>query len=124
MPQSQSQSSPEIVDLIDRYASAAREGDSRLIADLFLEDARIRGAIDGAAVDRSAAQFLTFIDESGPSPELKADIAWIDAVGSAAMARVECRDWHGVHYSDFIALIRREEGWRIASKIFFAHERA
>lgn len=113
-----------IADLVERYSLAARRGDSSLVAGSFLEDARVRGSIDGVIVDCSAAQFLTFIDESGPSPTLEADIIWFDAVGTSAMVRVDCRNWHAIHYTDFLALIRRDGAWRIAGKTFFAHERA
>lgn len=113
-----------IADLVDRYAAAARRGDSALIASSFLEDARVRGSIDGAIVDRSATEFLAFIDEGGPSPALEANIIWFDAVGTSASVRVDCRNWHAVHYADFLSLIWRDSAWRIAGKTFFAHERA
>lgn len=124
MPQPPAPAIHEIADLVDRYAAAVRRGDSGLVAQSFLEDARVRGSIDGTIVDRSAAEFLAFINESGPSPTLEADIIWFDAVGTSAMVRVDCRNWHAVHYTDFLALIRRDDVWRIAGKSFFAHERA
>ena len=43
---------------------------------------------------------------------------------SAAMARLEALDWRGTRYTDFFVLVRRDDGWRIDSKVFFAHLRA
>lgn len=113
-----------IADLVERYAAAARRGNSAEIADCFLIDARIRGRLDGAIVDRSAAEFLAFIDESGPSPGLEIDVVSLSAAGSAAAVQLACRNWLGVTYSDFLSLVRRDGGWRIAGKVFHAHDHA
>ena len=40
------------------------------------------------------------------------------------MARLEARDWRGFRYTDFFVLLKRGEGWKIASKVFFAHSHA
>jgi len=114
----------DIADLIERYAAAARQGSSAEIADRFLIDARIRGRLDGAIVDRSAAEFLAFIDESGPSPGLEIDVVSLSVSGAAAVIQLACRNWLGVTYSDFLSLVRRDGGWRIAGKVFHAHDRA
>jgi hypothetical protein len=40
------------------------------------------------------------------------------------MARLEARNWRGTRYTDFFVLLNQGDGWRIASKVFFAHARA
>ena len=40
------------------------------------------------------------------------------------MARLEALDWRGTRYTDFFVMVRREDGWRIDSKVFHAHTRA
>lgn len=124
MSQPQSVATAAIGELVERYALAAGRGDSGTIASSFFEDAPVLGSLDGPIVDRSAAQFLAVIDESGPSPALETKIAWVDVAGTAAVVRVDGRDWHGVHYADFLSLIQRDGIGRIAGKTFVAHERA
>ena len=40
------------------------------------------------------------------------------------MARLEAVNWRGTRYTDFFVLLKRDGEWRIASKVFFAHDRA
>lgn len=54
---------------------------------------------------------------------LSAMIVGIDICGTAGNARVEIADWR-TRYSDFFVVLRADAGWRIASKVFFAHSRA
>lgn len=97
-----------ITALVERDVKAAREGHSGVVRPDFLDDARIRGSVDGELVDRSAAEFLAFVDASGATPELAASIVWIDAVGGAAAVRIERRGWHGFRYTDFLSLMFRD----------------
>ena len=48
----------------------------------------------------------------------------IDISGTAAMARLEAENWRGTRYTDFFVLVRRDDVWKIASKVFFAHSKA
>jgi len=40
------------------------------------------------------------------------------------MARLETVNWRGARHTDFFVLLERDGEWRIASKVFFAHDRA
>jgi hypothetical protein len=40
------------------------------------------------------------------------------------MARLEAENWRGARYTDFFVLLKRDDAWRIASKVFYAHARA
>lgn len=68
--------------------------------------------------------FSAIIDKNGPAPDLEARVVGIEYAGNAAMARLEAQNWRGTRYTDFFVLIRENGGWRINSKVFFAHARA
>lgn len=108
--------------IADRYVRSAQTGDSAILQGDFLPDVRVRGYIAGVLVDISGEQFLAFIDKKGPATGLKAEIEAIDVVGGAASLRIDCEDWHGVHYSDFLNLVKIDGVWKVAGKVFDAHE--
>ncbi len=41
---------------------------------------------------------------------------------TAANLRIDCDDWHGVHYTDFMNLLKIDGVWKVAGKVFEAHE--
>lgn len=106
------------------YIEAARSGDPTCMARAFLEEATIRGSYNGQPVDWTLPAFCELIEKGGPAPDLEADVVAIEFCGSAAMARLEAENWRGTRYSDFFTLILRDNAWRIASKVFYAHTRA
>jgi len=56
--------------------------------------------------------------------DLDARTVAIEYQGTAAMARLEARNWRGTRYTDFFVLLKHGDAWQIASKVFFAHSRA
>jgi hypothetical protein len=84
----------------------------------------VSGSYNGKPIEWAVDEFCTVIGKGGPAPGLKAHIASIERSGTAAMARLEADDWRGTRYTDFFVLLKRDDAWRIASKIFFAHDRA
>jgi Putative lumazine-binding len=115
-------------DAIDRtlqnYIDAARAGDSSLMRKVFIEGAMIRGTYGGKLVEWTLQAFCEIIDKGGPAADLQAQVVTIEWSGSAAMARLEAKNWRGTRYTDFFVLIRHEGAWKISSKAFFAHSRA
>jgi uncharacterized protein (DUF1330 family) len=111
----------DIAAVLEQYAEGARTGSAELILSAFHPEASIRGSFRGAPVDRSLADFAAFVARSGPAAGLRCEPPTIDAIGDVATARLECRDWHGVRYTDLFTLIRRNGSWRIVSKVFDAH---
>jgi hypothetical protein len=114
----------EASDALQGYLDAARAGDAALMRRAFWDSARICGTYDGKLVDWSLDDFCAVIAKGGPAPMLSAMIVAIDICGMAGDARVEITNWRGTRYSDFFVLLRVDAGWRIASKVFFAHSRA
>jgi hypothetical protein len=114
----------EAGDVLQGYLDAARAGDVALMRRAFWDSARICGTYGGKLVDWSLDEFCAVIAKGGPAPMLSAMIVGIDICGTAGNARVEITSWRGTRYSDFFVLLRADAGWRIFSKVFFAHSRA
>ena len=102
----------------------ARTGDIALLRSAFAEGARVSGSYGGKPVTWSLEEFCEAVAKGGPAPGLQTRIVAIEAAGAAAMARLEALDWRGTRYTDFFVMVRREDGWRIDSKVFHAHTRA
>jgi hypothetical protein len=109
---------------LGRYIEGARTGSSRLMRLAFLATARIQGSYGGTPADWTLDEFCALIDKGGPATEVEAGVVTVELAGTAAMARLEARNWRGTRYTDFFVLLKREGDWRIASKVFFAHDRA
>ena len=109
---------------LQRYIDAASAGKGSLMRTAFAEGARVRGTYAGKPVEWTLPEFCELIDKGGPIADLQARIVAIEYAGNAGMARLEARNWRGTRYTDFFVLIKREEGWRISDKVFYAHSRA
>lgn len=109
---------------LQRYIDGARAGKGSLMRLAFADGARVRGTYGGKSVDWTLQDFCDLIDKGGPAADLDARIVAIEYEGTAAMARLEARNWRGTRYTDFFVLIKRDEVWQISSKVFFAHSRA
>src|SRR4051812_39789331 len=114
----------EIAAAIEIYIEGARTGDAGRMRRAFLPGAMIRGSYGGKATDWDLDEFCGVIGKGGPAAGLKARIACVELSGTAAMARLEAENWRGTRYTDFFVLLKRDDAWRIASKVFFAHTRA
>jgi hypothetical protein len=113
-----------IATTLQHYIDGALTGDGSCMRRAFLEDATIRGSYGGEQVDWTLQAFCDLIEQGGPAPNLKARVVEMAFSGSAGIARIEAENWRGTRYTDFFTLIRRDNTWRIASKVFFAHSRA
>ncbi|HXQ68201.1 MAG TPA: nuclear transport factor 2 family protein [Alphaproteobacteria bacterium] len=109
---------------LQRYIDGARAGKGSLMRLAFADGARVRGTYGGKPVEWTLQDFCDIIDKSGPAADLDARIVAIEYEGTAAMARLEARNWRGTRYTDFFVLVKQGDVWQISSKVFFAHSRA
>jgi hypothetical protein len=109
---------------LQRYIDGARAGKGSLVRLAFADGARVRGSYAGKPVDWTLQEFCDIIDQGGPAAELDTRVVSVEYEGTAAMARLEARNWRGTRYTDFFVLIRQDRVWQITSKVFFAHSRA
>ncbi len=113
-----------IAGCLQRYINGARDGDVALMRSAFTEGARVSGSYGGKPVSWTPPEFCDAVAKGGAAPGLQARVVSMEHAGGAAMARLEALDWRGTRYTDFFVLVRRAEGWRIDSKVFYAHARA
>ena len=78
----------------------------------------------GKPVSWTLPKFCDAVAKGGAVPGLQARVVSMEHAGGAAKARLEALDWRGTRYTDFFVLVRSDEGWRIDSKVFYAHARA
>lgn len=110
--------------VIEGYLDAGREGRSELARPVFERAATMRGYLHGALLDGTAQDYFAYVDEHGPARELVVRSRSIEIAGTAAVARLEIENWHGIRYTDFLSLLRFDGRWMIAAKVFFAHAHA
>lgn len=123
--ETQSFAIPEaIAKTLQRYIDGARNGDIALLRSAFTDGARVSGSYSGKPVSWNLSEFSDAVAKGGAAPGLEARVVSMEHSGSAAMARLEALDWRGTRYTDFFVLVRRDEDWRIDSKVFFAHLKA
>jgi hypothetical protein len=109
---------------LENYMEGARTGSPQLMRLAFLETARIQGSYGGEPADLTLDAFCERIGAGGPAVDLQARVVTINLQGTAAVARLEANNWRGFRYTDFFVLLQRSDGWKIASKVFFAHSHA
>ena len=83
---------------MQRYIDGVRLGQSKLMRRGFHEDATIFGYYPGAVMANPISAFFDWIDQNGPSPNLKSRIHDIDVLESIAAVQLEVRDLSGRHF--------------------------
>lgn len=81
-------------------------------------DAQKPAFMEGATINGDPIQTLyDIVDKLGPG-EAKGHIDVLDVVGNVAAVRVTMENFHGTDYVDFHVLLKGEDGWKIAAKVF------
>ncbi len=123
--ETQSFATPQaITETVQRYIDGAQTGNVELLRSAFAEGARVSGSYGGKPVTWSLQEFCDLVAKGGAATGMEARVVSIEHAGGAAMVRLEALNWRGTRYTDFFVLVEREGGWRIDSKVFFAHSRA
>jgi Putative lumazine-binding len=111
----------DIAHLVALYHEGIHHGDVDKLARAFHPDARLLGEVKGAPYRKSLAEYLAIV-RSRVAPAAaghaqRGEILSLDVRGGVALA-VVFTPVAAVDYIDFLALIRTDDGWRIASKLF------
>ncbi|MEP3277681.1 MAG: nuclear transport factor 2 family protein [Stappiaceae bacterium] len=106
---------------LEPYIIAAKTGDGALTRTAFFDHAHIVGSVNGTFHNRDADSFKGAISQGGASPEVQHHIAWIDISGPAAAAKIEFINWHGLRFTDFFVLYRKDGEWKISGKVYDSH---
>lgn len=105
------------------YIDGPYTGDGEGQRHVWMDHARIVGSVDGQFMAPTVDEFIAFVTEQGPAPNVHHRITAIDIAGNAATARIEFIDWHGFRFTDFFVLIKQDGAWRISGKVFDSHSR-
>lgn len=105
------------------YIDAAKSGDGALSRTAFLDHAYITGSIDGSYYAMDTETFAGAVSESGPAPDVRHHIAWINISGPAAAARVEFIHWGEHRFTDFFVLYKKDGAWKISGKVYDSHSK-
>ncbi|WP_347337644.1 nuclear transport factor 2 family protein [Pseudomonas nitroreducens] len=78
------------------------------------------GALEWSSLD----EFIGAIRAESPPPE-GAPPPWelksLDITGDSAVAKV-ADEFQGMHFTDYLALLRIGGGWQIVNKLYYLHE--
>jgi Putative lumazine-binding len=118
-----------VMKAMQSYIDGVRLGDSQVMRSGFHEGATIFGHYPGGVMANPIKALFDWIDENGPSPNLKTEFTKIDVLESIAAVQLEVRDLTGkvagtsVRMSDIFTLLRTDEGWKITHKSFHWYNR-
>ena len=97
-----------IIDAVQVYLDGGNvSGDAQRPA--FLESATINGA--------PIQTLFNLVDQLGPG-EATGRVDVLDVANDIACVRVTMENFHGADYIDFHVLMKTEEGWKIAAKVY------
>jgi hypothetical protein len=114
---------------VQSYIDGVRLGDSNVMRSRFHENATIFGHYPGGVMANPIKALFDWIDQNGPSPDLKTEFTKMEVLESIVDVHLEVRDVSGqlagksVHMSDIFTLLRTDEGWKITQKAFHWHNR-
>jgi Putative lumazine-binding len=117
-----------VVRAMQGYVDGVRLGQSQVMRPSFHSAATIFGHYPGGVMASPIQAVFDWIDQNGPSPNLRADFVKVEVLESIAYVQLEVRDLSGaltggsVRMSDVFTLLQTEEGWKIAHKAFHWHK--
>ena len=108
---------------MEAYFDGITNNDAEALDRAFAPQGRIMFVrSDGTLYERSFEEWAMFA-ERPPAPEGKENhLVSVDVTGTAAMAKTELF-WPGVHYVDYLSLLKMDGEWRIVQKIWWQESR-
>lgn len=111
----------EVRNLITNYVEAVKNGDIDMLAEVFHKNSMACGTVNGELVGGIAGSNPTieFIKQHGKSSQLVYSIDVLDITPTSAMVRVITeKDAIGTDCTEYLTLVKLNEGWTIISKVF------
>jgi ketosteroid isomerase-like protein len=110
-----------VLELANRYLRSIYEGDTQTLREVFLPDARVEDMVTGSFRSRTASQYVEAVG-SRQSPRAAGEaftmsVLSIHVLGDMATVTAELR-FLGNHYYNVLSLLRCDDRWRIAHKLF------
>lgn len=110
-----------IVVPISQYVQGAIEGKSSIMRAGFHPSAQIYGYLDGELLADPIQVLYDYVDQNPPASGLEYAIRSVDRSKDIACGRVEIVNWHKHTYTDFFTVLKIDNQWKIANKIFTQH---
>jgi Putative lumazine-binding len=113
-----------VVKAMQSYIDGVRLGKSSVMRPGFHESAMIFGSYPGGMMTHPIQALFDWIDQNGPSPDLKPQFGAIEIRETIASVQLEVRDISGalagagVRMSDIFLLLRTDSGWKITQEAF------
>ncbi len=109
--------------IVQLYFEGMHNGDAARLRAAFHPTARIQGVRGAEQRSLACDEFVDYVASVGSRPvageAYDMQIISIDRAGGAAIAKVAIL-WNGRRYTDYLAMIRREDGWSISEKTFYS----
>ena len=108
--------------VVQTYLDGLYEGDAGRIAKAFHEGSHLYSMHEGGVADLPREKWLDMV-KGRPSPKAKGlkrtdRIVSIDLSGpETAFVKLEC-SVHPRYFTDYLTLLKLDEGWRVVSKTF------
>jgi hypothetical protein len=113
-----------VLKAMQSYVDGVRLGSSTVMRAGFHDAAMIFGYYPGGVMAHPIQALFDWIDQNGPSPDLKPEFGAIEIRETIATVQLEVRDLSGaaagtgVRMSDTFLLLRTDSGWKITQKAF------
>lgn len=110
-----------VIELANQYLRGIYEGDTQALHAVFLPDARVEDRVTGSFRSRTADQYVAAVG-SRQSPQAAGEsfnmrVLSVQVLGDMATVTAELR-FLGNHFYNVLSLLRHEDKWRIAHKLF------
>jgi hypothetical protein len=109
--------------VVQLYFEGMHNGDAAKLREAFHPSARVQGVRGGEQRSLACDEFVDYVASVGSRPAAgeayDMHIVSIDRAGSAAIAKVAIL-WNDRRYTDYLAMIRRADGWSISEKTFYS----
>lgn len=111
---------------VQLYIDGAKSGKVDIMDKAFHKEATIYGwmyaNLDNPSEKTELAGSISilydFVNSVGPAVNLDSEFVRIDIVGTSANVRLELSNWLGMRFTDTLNLLKKDEGWKIVSKVF------
>ena len=112
----------QILEVVEKYIESAHTSDGKLVRDIFHEDAKVTGHLNGKLLRQSKEDWANFVENYQPSPKQKGEekhfeIHLVDVGIETAVAKVKS-SYIDMIFMDTLSFIKVEGKWLIYNKIF------
>lgn len=104
--------------LAENYLEAGRRGDVKLMKTVFHDDATIFGHFEGDVLGGPISLLYEWMESFGAANEIDGVILSVDVEGTIASVKVQADNWCGYNFTDFLNLLKTDNGWVIINKMF------